>query len=100
MFDRPSSGVAELKCSPALPSASGGRLSCNQRRGTPRRSFHTIRWLESGRKLRRLVEPLAADQHAADFGGAGADLVELCVTQQTTGGIVVDVAVAAEQLDR
>src|ERR1700727_2756892 len=47
----------------------------------------------------RLLENLAADQHAADFAGAGADLVELCVAQQPPGRIVVDVAVAAEALD-
>src|SRR5262245_16969680 len=51
-------------------------------------------------RLRRLVEQLAADQHAADFAGAGADLVELCVAQEAAGRIFVDVAVAAEQLDR
>ena len=41
----------------------------------------------------------AADQPAADFAGAGADLVELGITQQATGRIVVDVAVATEALD-
>ena len=46
-----------------------------------------------------LPEQLAADQHAADFAGAGADLVELGVAQQPPGRIIVDVAVAAEQLD-
>src|SRR5436305_4011667 len=51
-------------------------------------------------ELSRLREQLAADQHAADFGGAGADLVELGVAQQAAGRIVVDVAVAAQYLDR
>src|SRR3546814_8936828 len=46
------------------------------------------------------VEQLAADQHAAYFAGAGTDLVELGVAQQATGGEFVDVAVAAEDLDR
>src|SRR5205085_2517744 len=32
-----------------------------------------------------LVEQFAADQHAADFRGAGADLVELGVAQQAAG---------------
>ena len=50
------------------------------------------RWLPSG----CLAEQLAADQHAADFAGAGADLVELGVAQQAAGRVVVDVAVAAE----
>src|SRR6202034_3189222 len=48
----------------------------------------------------RLLENLAADQHAADFRGAGADLVELGVAQQAAGRVVVDVAVAAEDLYR
>src|SRR5690606_18087691 len=46
-----------------------------------------------------LVEQLAADQHAADFAGAGADFVELGVAQQAAGGEIIDVAVAAENLD-
>src|SRR3954454_19989114 len=51
-------------------------------------------------ELGRLVEQLPSDQHAADFAGAGADLVQFCVAQQSSRRIVVDVAVAAEQLDR
>src|SRR5688572_27399040 len=63
-----------------------------------------LRWLwvpafAGTTKLRRLLEQLPPDQHAADFAGAGADLVELGVAQQPAGRIVVDVAVAAEQLD-
>src|SRR3954452_12046491 len=46
------------------------------------------------------LEQLTTDQHAADFAGAGADLVKLGVTQQPTGRIFVDVAVAAQKLDR
>src|SRR6201992_1290212 len=48
----------------------------------------------------KFIEQLAPDQHAADFAGAGADLVELGVAQQAAGRIVVDIAIAAEQLDR
>src|SRR4051795_5011880 len=51
-------------------------------------------------ELSRLREQLAADQHAADLAGAGADLVELGVAQQAAGRVVVDIAVAAQQLDR
>src|SRR4029077_16648889 len=47
-----------------------------------------------------LGEDFAADQHAADLRGAGADLVELGVAQQPPGREIVDVAVAAEDLDR
>src|SRR5208282_3946481 len=45
------------------------------------------------------LEDLAADQHAADLAGAGADFVELGVAQQPPGRVIVDVAVAAEALD-
>src|SRR6185437_3898739 len=48
----------------------------------------------------RLFEELAADQHAADLRRAGADLVELGVAPQTPGRELVDVAVAAETLNR
>src|ERR1700760_1804667 len=47
-----------------------------------------------------LLEDLPADQHPADLARPGADLVELGVAQQAAGRIVVDVAVAAEALDR
>src|SRR5439155_16813377 len=47
-----------------------------------------------------LGEDFAADKHAADLRGPGADLVELCVAQQPPGREVVDVAVAAEDLHR
>src|SRR5579862_3479158 len=58
----------------------------------PRRPYRTPH-------LTRLLENLPADQHAADFAGAGADLVELGVAQETPGGKIVDVTVAAEALD-
>jgi hypothetical protein len=45
-------------------------------------------------------EQFAADQHAADFAGAGADLVELGVAPQAAGRVFVGVAVAAQRLDR
>src|SRR5258706_4089365 len=48
----------------------------------------------------RFFEELAPDQHAADLGGAGADVVELGIAEQTTSGEIVDVAVAAQRLDR
>src|SRR3546814_3719804 len=47
-----------------------------------------------------LLKNLATDQHAPDFRRAGADLVELGVAQQAAGRIVVDITVAAENLDR
>src|SRR5271155_5613189 len=62
------------------------------------RSSSTARAGADG-KSPRLLKYLPADQHAADFAGAGADLVELCVAQQTPGRIVVDIAVAAQTLD-
>src|ERR1051326_2346996 len=50
-------------------------------------------------RLPRLLEDLAADQHAADFARSGADFVELGVAQEAAGRVIVDVAVAAEALD-
>src|SRR5512144_212481 len=50
--------------------------------------------------LFRLVEKLAADQHPPDLARAGADLVELRIAPEPSGRVVVDVAVAAERLDR
>src|ERR1043166_4314031 len=47
----------------------------------------------------RLLEQLAADEPAADFAGAGANLVELGVPEQPAGGEIVDVAIAAQALD-
>src|SRR6476661_1772770 len=47
----------------------------------------------------RFREQFAADQHAADLAGAGADLVELGVAPQAAQRVVVDVAVAPEHLD-
>src|SRR2546425_8984019 len=44
-------------------------------------------------------EELAADEPAADFGSAGADLVELCVAPQPASRRLVYVAHAAQGLD-
>ena len=54
--------------------------------------------LEEFRDVGHLVslEQLAADQPAADLGGAGADLVELGVAPQPPGRRLVDVAHAAQ----
>ena len=48
----------------------------------------------------RLFEDFAPDQHAADFAGAGADLVKLRIAQKPAGRIVIDITVAAQTLDR
>src|SRR5208283_396634 len=50
--------------------------------------------------LLRVVEQFPADQHAPDFRRAGADLVQLGVAPEPTGGIVVNVPVPAQGLDR
>src|SRR3954451_23209903 len=47
-----------------------------------------------------LVEQFASDQHPPDLARAGADLVQLRVAPQPPGGKLVDVAVAAQRLDR
>ena len=41
------------------------------------------------------IEQFTADEHAADFAGAGADFVQLRIAQQAPGRVVVQVAVAA-----
>src|SRR5712691_13149808 len=50
-------------------------------------------------KLSSLLENLPPDQEPPDLAGAGADLVELGVAQQAPGRKLVDVAVAAQELD-
>src|SRR5271166_651569 len=50
--------------------------------------------------LSRLGVELPPDQHAPDLARAGADLVEFCVAEESAQGVVVGVAVAAENLDR
>lgn len=35
-----------------------------------------------------------SDDESADLAGARADFVQLCVAQEASGGVVVDVAVA------
>src|SRR6266850_3887139 len=52
------------------------------------------------RPLCGFCEELAADEPAPDLGGAGADLVELGVAPEAPGRRLVDVAHAAERLDR
>src|SRR4029453_4209057 len=48
----------------------------------------------------RLPERLPADHHAPDLACACTDLVELGIAQISSGRIIVDVAVAAEELNR
>src|SRR5208337_1544578 len=48
----------------------------------------------------RFLEKFPSDQHAPDLARASPDLVELCVAQEPARGIIVDVAIAAQQLDR
>src|SRR5690606_39266844 len=54
--------------------------------------------VDHGRGSGGFGEQLAPDQHAADLAGARADLVQLGVAPQAPGGILVDVAIAAEYL--
>src|ERR1051326_708007 len=44
-------------------------------------------------------EQLAADQHAANFGCARSDFIELGIAQQAAGGHLIDVTHAAKRLD-
>src|SRR5690349_7879008 len=50
--------------------------------------------------LRPAFEELPSDQHTSNFVRSGADRVKLCVSEDTPGGELVDIAVAAEGLDR
>jgi hypothetical protein len=45
-------------------------------------------------------EHLPADQHSPDLVGPGTDVIQLCVAQEPTSGVLVGVPVAAEALDR
>src|ERR1700737_5270426 len=72
------------------PQGRGSAPSSRQRHRTPHDKF----------TLPQLLEQLAADQHAPNLAGAGADLIELDITQIAPGRIIVDVAVAAEKLAR
>src|SRR6185295_8830868 len=45
-------------------------------------------------------EQLAPDQHAADFAGPRPDLIQFRISQESSGGIVIDVTVAAQRLNR
>src|SRR5258708_30309868 len=51
-------------------------------------------------RSRRLGKQFTADQHATNFARAGSNLIELGVAPQATRRILIDVAVAAERLDR
>src|SRR5690606_9937726 len=53
-----------------------------------------------GKGSNRFRHDLPSDQPAPDLARAGADLVEFGVAQQAAGRILVDVAVAAQELDR
>src|SRR5882757_6251135 len=64
-----------LACGPPSPTL--------PRKGEGRRAAPAFR-----QTLRRLVEQFPPDQHAADFAGAGSDLVELGVAQQSASRII------------
>src|SRR5262245_62295008 len=91
-------GARRRRRAPARSPRSTANASCRTAwwcgcpAGTPRS------W--SSASLGRLLEQLASDQHPADLAGAGADLVELGVAQQAARRVIVDIAVAAEELDR
>src|SRR3989344_2364976 len=50
-------------------------------------------------RLFGFVEQFAADQHAANFAGAGANFIKFGVAQQAAGRVLVGIAVTTEQLD-
>src|SRR6476659_4680185 len=71
--------IGVLRAASWMPGPRGGRLS-----GSP---------------SHRLREQLAADQHPAHFRRPGADLVQLRIAPEAPERVLVDVAVAAEDLD-
>src|SRR5688572_8294271 len=86
-----------MRATSARRSAASARLASALRRASS--DWRLVALWMTGISARRLVE-LAADQHAADLAGAGADLVELGIAQQAARGEFIGVAVAAECLDR
>src|SRR5882672_12343591 len=60
----------------------------------------SVFYVKDRRPSGRLGKQLPPDQPAADLGGSRADLVEFGVAPQAPGRVIVDVAVAAETLDR
>src|SRR5690606_18227436 len=47
-----------------------------------------------------LVEQFTTEQHAPNFAGACADLVQCCVAPDAAGRVVVDITIAPEDLNR
>src|SRR5438552_12148005 len=68
----------------------------------PRAAFAAFAHFQSHDRfpLSRLVEQFATDQHPANLRRTSADLIQLGIAPQATGGIVVDVAIATQRLDR
>src|SRR5690606_19457518 len=83
----------------AVPAAGIGAAASRLKDGCPP-LVQTAAGFSASELSARLAEQFAADQPAADLRSAGADLVELGVAQEAAGRIVVDIAVAAEALDR
>src|SRR3546814_21126665 len=69
---------------------------CRGRRG-PRKTVQAQERAGSGSAV--AFEQLAPDQHAPDLVGAGAAGIELGVAQDASGGVFIDVAVAAPRLE-
>src|SRR3546814_8876495 len=69
---------------------------CRGMRG-PRKTVRAQERAGSGSAV--AFEQLAPEQHAPDLVGAGADGIELGVAQDASGGVFIDVAVAAQRLD-
>src|SRR5213595_3871950 len=95
----PASAAARAKAVAALSGSSSSRSWFNSSANGGGSNHKFADGCVTQVPLRRFFEQFPPDQHATDFAGAGADLVEFGVAQQPPGRIVVDVAVAAEQLD-
>ena len=92
--------AAAAACCQAPAQARRRATACARRCRGIRAPPASMRRGDVGVMALRRPEQFAADQHAADLVGAGADLVELGVAQDAARRVLVDVAVAAEHLDR
>src|SRR5690606_9818198 len=76
--------------------------SASARAGTSGWARCATYWGSDDSRLAPVVarDQLAPDQHAPDLVGACADRIQLGIAQDAAGGVLVDVAVAAQRLDR
>src|ERR1700680_887357 len=67
---------------------------------SPRLAISSVLNMRARRALVSFLKELAPNQHPTHLARAGADLVEFGVAQQASSGVVIDIAIAAECLNR